>query len=165
MSSAATDARYIKPGRFVTPWANRVVMWLVGRGVSVWGARVLEVQGRRSGLTRRVAVNLLTVDGVDYLVAPRGETEWVRNLRAAGSGRLVLGRRATGFDAVEVAVAERPAVLRPYLRRWRFEVGIFFDGVDADSTEAELAAIAHRHPVFRLVERGTEPASSQELRS
>ncbi|HVA53712.1 MAG TPA: nitroreductase/quinone reductase family protein, partial [Acidimicrobiales bacterium] len=72
------------------------------RGISVWGSRVLRVKGRTSGRWRSTPVNLLTLDGNRYLVAPRGETQWVRNLRATEAGELVLGRRVEVFRAVEL---------------------------------------------------------------
>jgi deazaflavin-dependent oxidoreductase (nitroreductase family) len=119
-------------------------------GISLLGSRVLEVQGRTSGQPRRTPVNLLSLDGERYLVAPRGETQWVRNLRASGEGRLLLGRRGEDFAAVELADEQKPAVLRAYLKRWKFEVGVFFDGVGPDSPEDELLKAAAKHPVFRL---------------
>ena len=117
----------------------------------MWGSRVLEVPGRRTGEPRRVPVNLLTLDGVDYLVSPRGEGQWVRNVRA-NDGRLdlLLGRHRTHHVAHELADADKVDVLRAYLRRWKFEVGQFFDGVDADSSDEVLLARAPKHPVFRL---------------
>jgi hypothetical protein len=96
-------------------------------------------------------VNLLTFDGQRYLVAPRGETQWVKNLRKAGGGELQLGRKTEPFRAVELPDEERPDVLRAYLKRWKAEVGIFFGGVGADSPEEDLRRIAPDHPVF-LVE-------------
>ena len=86
-----------------------------------------------------------------YLVSARGEGEWVRNVRAAdGRLDLLLGRRREHRVAAEVADADKVAILRAYLRRWKAEVGVFFDGVSADSSDAEIAAIAPRHPVFVL---------------
>jgi deazaflavin-dependent oxidoreductase (nitroreductase family) len=141
---------YAAPGWFTHQVFNRAVAWLTRRGVSVWGSRVLEVRGRRSGQWRSTPVNLLETGDGTYLVAPRGETQWVRNLRAAGAGRLRLGRRSWGFTAVELPAGEAVGVLRPYLQRWKWEVGQFFDGVGPDATDQELARIAPRHPVFRL---------------
>jgi hypothetical protein len=97
-----------------------------------------------------VPVNLLALDSARYLVAPRGETQWVRNLRAAGGGELVLGRRVEPFTVTELPDGEKPPVLRAYLKRWKAEVGVFFDGVSATSTDEELTRIAGRHPVFRI---------------
>ena len=118
------------------------------------GSRVLETTGRKSGLPRRTPVNLLTFEGSIYLVSPRGEAEWVRNVRAAGGSlSLILGRRKTNYVATEVEGDERIPVLREYLRRWKFEVGVFFGGVGPDSSDSELRAIAERHPVFALRSR------------
>lgn len=111
---------------------------------------MLEVRGRTSGEWRRTPVNLLTLDGGRYLVAPRGQTQWVRNLRASGEGRLLLGRRSEPFAATELTDDEKPPLLRAYLKRWKFEVGMFFGGVGPDSPDAELRRIAPDHPVFRL---------------
>ena len=142
--------RFQRPGWFTKNVFNRVVATLTRMGVSVAGSRVLEVPGRKSGEPRRTPVNLLSLDGQRYLVAPRGHTQWVRNLRASGSGRLLLGRRAEAFTAVEVEDADKPGILRAYLKRWKWEVGAFFGGVGPDSDDGELARIAPDHPIFRI---------------
>ncbi|HET6692567.1 MAG TPA: nitroreductase family deazaflavin-dependent oxidoreductase [Miltoncostaeaceae bacterium] len=142
--------RYVVPDAFTRRVMNPAVTLLTRLGISVMGSRVLEVAGRRSGLPRRTPVNLLQVGDDRYLVAPRGDTQWVRNLRAAGEGHLLLGRRRTRFAAREVPVDEREPVLRAYLKRWTWEVGKFFGGVKADSPAEDLARIAPDHPVFRL---------------
>jgi deazaflavin-dependent oxidoreductase (nitroreductase family) len=144
-----TMTRYIKPKRS-TNLFNEVVATLTRLGFSVWGSRVLAVRGRSSGEWRTNPVNLLTVDGVRYLVAPRGHTQWVRNLRVAGTGELRLGRRTETFTPTELADADKPAILRAYLKRWKFEVGVFFDGIDHTATDEELLAVAPGYPVFRL---------------
>jgi deazaflavin-dependent oxidoreductase (nitroreductase family) len=147
---AVTTRRYLEPGRLDRVF-NRIVAALTRRGISVWGSRVLYVRGRVSGEWRTTPVNLLTHDGQRYLVAPRGETQWVRNLRAAGGGELHVGRRAEVFTATEVGDADKPEILRAYLAQWKFEVGAFFDGAGPDAAPGELARIAPAHPVFRLV--------------
>ncbi|MEE4544941.1 nitroreductase family deazaflavin-dependent oxidoreductase [Streptomyces sp. V4-01] len=139
-----------KPGWFTVNVFNRAVTWMTRRGISVWGSRVLAVRGRKSGEWRRTPVNLLTVDGDRYLVAPRGHVQWTHNMRAAGGGRLLLGKRVEEFTATEVADEDKADVLRAYLKRWKAEVGVFFGGVGPDSTDEELRAIAPKHPVFRL---------------
>src|SRR6188508_3748615 len=128
-------------------------------GVSVWGSRELRVLGRTSGEWRTTPVNLLTVDGEQFLVAPRGLTQWVKNLRVAGTGELRVGRRTESFRATEIADAEKAPILRAYLKRWKAEVGVFFGGVSATSSDEELQRIAPDHPVFR-VEEPTSPAGS-----
>jgi hypothetical protein len=144
------DTRYREPGWFTRHVFNPVVAGLTRRGVSLWGSRVLSVPGRVSQEIRSTPVNVLDVDGRRFLVAPRGETQWVLNVRAAGGCTLRVGRRAETARLEELDHADKPAVLRPYLRRWKWEVGQFFDGVSADSTDAELLAIAPNHPVFEI---------------
>jgi deazaflavin-dependent oxidoreductase (nitroreductase family) len=129
---------------------NSTVAGLTRLGVSVWGSRVLRVRGRKSGVWRSNPVNVLTLDGRRYLVAPRGETEWVRNFRVAQEGELVVGRRVEQFTAEELGDDDKVQVLRAYLRRWKFEVGRFFSGVSADSSDDDLRRIAPEHPVFRI---------------
>jgi deazaflavin-dependent oxidoreductase (nitroreductase family) len=143
-------ARYQRPGWFTAKVFNPMVTRVTRLGLSVAGSRVLEVRGRKSGEPRRTPVNLMTFEGRRYLVAARGETHWVRNLRAVGEGRLLVGRRAEGFSAVELADEEKPALLRAYLKQWKWEVGQFFDGVGPDANDEELRRIAPDHPVFRL---------------
>ncbi|HEY2214380.1 MAG TPA: nitroreductase/quinone reductase family protein, partial [Acidimicrobiales bacterium] len=123
-------------------------------GLSVRGSRVLEHKGRTSGTLHHTPVNVLTIDSAQYLISARGTTEWVRNVRAnRGDLVLQLGRRRHEYSTIEVPAAERTAILRAYLARWKFEVGMFFEGVGPDSTDAEFEAIAERHPVFLLNER------------
>jgi deazaflavin-dependent oxidoreductase (nitroreductase family) len=141
---------YVRPGWFTTKVFNPMVAALTRVGVSVYGSRVLEVRGRHSGEWRQTPVNLLHHDGTDYLIAPRGHTQWVKNLRASGEGRLRVGRQVQPFRAVELSDDEKPRVLRAYLRKWKFEVGAFFDGVGPESSEAELQRIAPDHPAFRV---------------
>lgn len=144
------DAHYQRPGWFTTQVFNRVVAGLTRAGISVLGSRVLEVPGRKTGEPRRTPVNLLKFEGARYLVAPRGHTQWVRNLRASGGGRLWLGRRSEPFTATELPDDAKPPLLRAYLKRWKFEVGAFFGGVGPDSSDDDLRRIAPDHPVFRL---------------
>lgn len=144
-------AHYKPPDPFTRHVFNPLVAGLTRLGIGVFGSRVLEVRGRTSGQPRRTPVNLLRLDGEEYLVAPRGHTQWVRNIRVTGTGRLLRGRRAQTIAVRELSDAEKPPVLRAYLKRWAFEVGVFFDGVSARSSDAELLGIAPDHPVFRLV--------------
>ena len=144
-------SHYKRPDWFTRNVMNHFLNLLMRLGISVWGSRVLEHKGRKSGELHRTPVNPLMYEARQYLVAARGETEWVRNVRAAnGSLTLILGRHRQALTAVEVPVGARTEVLRAYLRRWKFEVGMFFEGVGPDSTDAEFAAIAQRHPVFVL---------------
>jgi deazaflavin-dependent oxidoreductase (nitroreductase family) len=149
-TSATAHFERKRPGWFTSHMFNPVVAGLTRLGISLFGSRVLEVRGRKSGEPRRTPVNLLTFDGERYLVAPRGDTQWTRNLRVAGEGKLLVGSRSEPFTAVELLDEEKPPVLRAYLKRWKFEVGAFFDGVGPDSSEQEMLSAAPKHPVFRL---------------
>jgi deazaflavin-dependent oxidoreductase (nitroreductase family) len=146
--------RFQEPGWFTRNVFNRIVAGLARLGISLAGSRVLEVQGRKSGEWRQTPVNPLDFDGERYLVSPRGNSQWVRNMRASGGGRLVRGRRVEEFTAVEVPEAERPDLLRAYLVKWKWEVGAFFGGVGPDSSDEELRRIAADHPAFRITSRG-----------
>jgi deazaflavin-dependent oxidoreductase (nitroreductase family) len=149
--TGAPNPHYRKPGWFTQRVLNRMVAGLTRLGISVWGSRVLEVRGRKSGQPQQVPVNLLVHQGREYLVSARGVGQWVRNLRAAGGELdLLVGRRREHRHAEEVADADKVEILRAYLRRWKAEVGVFFEGVSATSGDAEIAAIAPRHPVFVL---------------
>ena len=143
-------AHYQQPGWFTRNVFNRAVAGLTRAGVSVAGSRVLEVRGRKSGEWRRTPVNVLTLDGVRYLVSPRGHSQWVRNIRVSGQARLVLGRRAESIAVTELADDEKVPQLRAYLKHRRWEVGAFFGGVRPDSPDEDLRRIAPDHPVFRI---------------
>jgi deazaflavin-dependent oxidoreductase (nitroreductase family) len=142
--------RYQKPDWLTRCVVNPLVATLSSWGVSLRGSRVLVVRGRKAGQIRATPVNPLDIGGTRYLVAPRGETEWVRNLRAARGGELRLGRLHEPIGVEELPDEAKPPILREYLRRWKTETGRFFDGVTAESPEAELRRIAARHPVFKV---------------
>ncbi|SEL93573.1 nitroreductase family deazaflavin-dependent oxidoreductase [Streptacidiphilus jiangxiensis] len=152
--STTAAPRLVKPqGRFMVALdkvTRDLITWLTYRGVSVYGSRVLAVRGRKSGEWRTTPVNLLVIDGRRYLVAPRGHTQWVRNMRAVGGGELRLGKKVETFDATELTDADKPVVLRAYMKQWAWEVSYFFGDVNADSPEAELQRIAPGFPVFRI---------------
>ncbi len=143
---------YRKPGLFTARVFNPVVSFLAGRlGLSLKGARVLAVQGRKSGEWHRTPVNPLSFEGQRYLVAPRGETQWVRNIRVSRAGRLTVGGKTEDVRVQEVPDHEKPPIMRAYLQEWAWEVKQFFGGVGADAPETELALIAPKHPVFRIL--------------
>jgi deazaflavin-dependent oxidoreductase (nitroreductase family) len=145
--------RYQRPGWFTKHVFNPAAAGLTRLGLPVAGSRVLEVRGRNSGEWRSTPVNPLEHDGGRYIVAPRGETHWVRNLRASGEGRL-RGRHAIEeFTATEVADEDKLPLLRAYLEKWAWEVGAFFQGVGADAPEEDLRRIAPLHPIFRISPR------------
>ena len=145
-----SPTRYVPPAGRLDRWFGAVVRWLTAHGISLLGSRVLVVRGRTSGEPRSTPVNLLELDGERYLVAPRGNTQWVRNARAAGTAELRLGSRGEQVRLTEVPVEDRVPVLRVYLKRWGWEVGRFVEGLTKNSTDAEVAAVAPGMPVFRV---------------
>ena len=146
--------RYVMPttpmGRRLGHLSNWTVATLTRHGISMRGSRVLSVRGRKSGEWRSTPVNPLPYEGNTYLVSPRGQTQWVRNMRVAGGGELRVGRRVESFTATELPDEQKPPLLREYLRRWKFEVGMFFEDVTPDSPDSRLLEIAPGFPVFQV---------------
>jgi len=147
------DKRYVTVGMgAIGDLMKRTVSGLTKLGISLMGSRVLAVRGRKSGEWRTTPVNLLVIDGRRYLVAPRGHTQWVKNLRVNDVATLRLGRRVETFRGVELADADKPPILRAYLKKWAWEVGAFFgDDVKADSPQETLLRVAPGFPVFEIV--------------
>lgn len=144
-------SRYQRPPWIVQHVANPIIAVLAGKlGLDMRGAWVLTVPGRRTRKPHSVPVNLLELNGERFLVAPRGNTEWVRNLRAAGRGTLRKGKQELVFQAEEIPDDQKPPVLREYLRRWGKETTAQFGVRGPDIPDEELRWIAPNHPVFRL---------------
>ncbi len=143
-------ARYERPDWVTKYLANPAVSLLTRLGISLRGSRLLAVRGRTSGEWRQTPVNPLTLAGQRYLVAPRGTTQWVRNLRVSGVGVLRIGRTDERFRAVEVPDEEKPPILCAYLQHWKSETGKFFAVSSPDAPDDELRRIAPDHPVFRI---------------
>lgn len=150
ITNANGSNRYLPPDRLTRRVFNPLIGALTKLGLGVRGARLLAVPGRVSGEIQTTPVNVLSLDGERYLVAPRGVTDWVRNVRAAGGAELRVGRRREQVALVELSDAAKPPVLRAYIRVWRSEVGKFFDGITDDATDEQLLEIAGGYPAFRL---------------
>ncbi|WP_018179667.1 nitroreductase/quinone reductase family protein [Jongsikchunia kroppenstedtii] len=155
MNAGSASTYYKAPtGRFERGM-NASITWLARHGISLYGSSELIVTGRKSGTPQRIAVNPLNIEGERFLIAPRGTTQWVRNLRAAGgAAELRVGRRTEAFTAQELA-ADDPAtieVLREYVRRWGWEVKAMLpEPIDAESDDATMARVAAQLPMFRIV--------------
>lgn len=155
----ASPERHVAVDALTRRVANPLLSAAIRLGWGVRGARILSVVGRRSGFERRAIVIPVEIDGDLHLVAPRGGTDWVRNLRAAGTCGLRLGRHHEEFDAVEVDGLGRLPVLRHYLARNRALVAGILDDLDEDSADADLVAAATGIPVFRLTRRASRHAT------
>src|ERR1700760_4042917 len=103
--------QYEEPNRAARA-ANAAIRWLAEMGISIAGTRALRVRGRKTGKQRGVVINLLTIDGVDYLVSPRGNTQWARNVRAAGVVEMGPRWRRRQGQATEIADAAQAELLQ-----------------------------------------------------
>ncbi len=138
---------YKRPGFLTTNVLNKVMILATKVGLSPSGAYTLAVAGRTSGNVRTMPVNPLTFEGKRYLVAPRGDTHWVRNLRAAGTAELRLGRKKESIHVAEVVDGEKAPILKAYLDRWGSVTATHF-GVPKTYTAADIERIVPRSPVF-----------------
>ncbi len=143
--------RYDEPNRIVRA-ANAPMRWLAELGISIAGTRALRVRGRKTGKLRGVVVNLLHVDGVDYVVSPRGDTQWARNVRAAGVVEMGPRWRNQRVRISEVDDAAKPELLQRYLARWYWQVKGYVAGLTPESSDQQLRAAAPLIPVFVLAE-------------
>ncbi|BBY10197.1 nitroreductase/quinone reductase family protein [Mycobacterium marseillense] len=143
------STRYEEPNRAARA-ANVAIRWLADAGISIAGTRALRVRGRKTGKQRAVVINLLRVDGVDYLVSPRGNTQWARNVRAAAVVELGPRWRRQRVRASEVDDTVKPELLRRYLGRWYWQVKDYVAGLTPDSSDEQLRAAAPTIPVFAL---------------
>src|SRR5919106_3627959 len=140
---------YHKPGWFTRNVFNRLVSGLHKLGLGVQGSETLAVRGRKSGEIRTNPVNPFEIDGRTYLLAPRGTTQWVRNLRAAGEGELRRGRKARRFRAREVPDSEKLPLLRLYMEKWAWEVKSFME-IEADAPDEEVRRVAPPLPALEI---------------
>jgi deazaflavin-dependent oxidoreductase (nitroreductase family) len=147
------SVRYDEPNR-TAKTANALIRWLAELGVSIAGTRALRVRGRATGQLRSVVINVLTVDDREYLVSPRGTTQWVRNVRAAGEVDMGPRWRSRRVRVIEVDDAAKPELLRRYLDRWFWEVKGHIAGLTPESTDEQVAAAATSIPVFVLADVG-----------
>jgi hypothetical protein len=142
--------RYDEPNRLART-VNELFRWLAEAGIGLAGTRALRIRGRNTGKLRGVVINLMTVQGRDYVVSPRGNTQWVRNARAAGQVEMGPRWRSRDVQIIEVADDAKPELLKLYLKRWYWEVKGHVGGLTPDSTDEQIRAVAPSIPVFELV--------------
>jgi hypothetical protein len=130
---------------------NELIRWLAEAGISVAGTRALRVRGRKTGKLRGVVINLLTVDGRDYVVSPRGDTQWARNARRAGVVEMGPRWRGREVPITEIGDDAKPQLLKCYLDRWYWEVKGHVGGLTPNSSDDEVRAAALSIPVFELL--------------
>ena len=126
---------YLKP-----PWFTRAIFNKVAMATGIGGSETLTVTRRVSKQPQQIPVVVPEVDGVKYLVSTRGETEWVKNVRAIPD--VTVGDQK--YVATEIPVEQRGPVIAAY----RPTAGKVVEGYwrqlpdDAD------------HPVFALTAKG-----------
>ncbi len=133
----------------LTQVMNRFLSWLASLGLTSSDTVTLEVKGRRSGRVRSNPVTWVEHDGQRYLVSPRGESEWVRNVRAAGGEAAIRHRGRKRVRLEEIAAGERAPIIKAYLGKTATATRQHF-GIDPKAELSEFEAIAARHPVFRI---------------
>jgi deazaflavin-dependent oxidoreductase (nitroreductase family) len=131
-------------------WFSRVYGALVGAGIGFAHNFVLEVRGRKSGRLYSTPVDVVRLGPRRYLVAPRGETQWVRNARSTGRVTLRKGSRSEELALRELGDAEKPEVLKAYLDAFKRSVQRFFP-VPAGSPRDAFVPLAPDYPAFELV--------------
>ncbi len=129
---------------------NRLIGFLVGRGMGLAHMYLLEVRGRKSGKLYTTPVDLLILGSKKYLVAPRGYTQWVRNAEAAGEINLRKGSKVMEYRLRALSKEERPPILKEYLDQFKNEVKSFFP-VPAGSPVEMFIPIAESYPAFELI--------------
>jgi deazaflavin-dependent oxidoreductase (nitroreductase family) len=143
------EAVYKKPDWFTAHVMNPFLKGVHRLGIRVQGSETLAIRGRKSGEIRTNPVNPFELDGRTYLFAPRGTTQWVRNLRAAGEGELRSGRKVRRFHAQEVPDSEKLPLMRLYMDKWAWEVKGFL-GIDPKAPDEEVERVLPDHPAFVL---------------
>lgn len=141
--------KFRPPSRF-EHWFNALVAMLAKFGITFRDGYRLLVTGRKSGKIYAVAVTVLTLEGQKYLVAPRGETQWVRNARAAGEVVLEKGDNKKRYAVEEISGPNKNLVLAAYLNQYHKAVQRYFP-LEAGSAPEQFDSIAHAFPVFLLV--------------
>ena len=146
---ADTRRRHVPESR-IDRLLNRAFGVAVGLGLGFSHNYLLAVRGRKTGMTFTTPVNLLDYDGRRFLVASRGETQWVRNARAAGRIALSKGSRRLEFQVRELAPHLKPPILKAFLDRFATSVQRFYP-IPKGSPVESFEPIANRYPVFELI--------------
>jgi len=147
------------------PWwlkpSNRVVMALNRLGLAIGTQHVLSIPGRKTGVLRSTPVSLLTVEGRRYIVTV-GETDWVKNARAAGWGMLTRGRKQERVAMIELPVELRGPILREFPRQVPHGVQFFTLVLGLSNDPEAFAAAAPQCPVFRVEALVSDPLISSQ---
>lgn len=155
MSNTANTATETKMPEVREPGAvgkafNRFFGFLVGLGVGPRYAYVLEVRGRKTGRIYSTPVNVMESGSKQYLVAPRGRTQWVRNAEATGEVTLKRGSLRKRYRLLAIPDQDKLPLLKLYLESYPAAVQRFFP-VQAGCGAEAFRPIAGYYPVFELM--------------
>jgi deazaflavin-dependent oxidoreductase (nitroreductase family) len=128
---------------------NRAFGVFVGLGLAPRGYCLLQVKGRKTGRVYSNPVSLVELRGVRFLVAPRGRTQWVRNVEASNEVVFKRGASTERCRLRPLADADKAPVLHAYVRKYGSVVQRYFP-VPAGSPPAAFGQIAGRYPVFEI---------------
>ena len=140
---------YRRPSKLVQ-WMNGFMSWLASIGIGPSRMITLEVNGRRSGRPRGAVLNIVEYEGQRYLVSPRGESEWVRNVRAAGGQAAIRHGGREQVKLLEIGAEERAPIIQKYLKENTLSTKAHF-GIEPDAALEAFQRIAGLHPVFRII--------------
>jgi deazaflavin-dependent oxidoreductase (nitroreductase family) len=146
MSSTPASFRSPSPPERVL---NRLFGFLVGLGIGFRHNYLLQVRGRKSGRIYSTPVDLLEIQSRQFLVAPRGRTQWVRNAEAAGEITLKKGSMNQRFRLRPLTDQEKPEILKAYLDKFKREVQRYFP-VPAGSPLEAFRGLVQNYPAFEL---------------
>lgn len=135
--------------------ANFFTIPLLRHGVKLGNMALLTVRGRKSGVPHTTPLAVVERNNQRYLVGTTGESQWVRNLRAAGTAVLTRGRHAESITIVELAPSEAAIILKDNLSKAPSFVRQYFDVTPA-SPLADFEREALRHPVFLVQSLATQ---------
>jgi|SRR5215471_5561523 len=143
-----SGSRYLAPSAMERRF-NSLFGFLVGLGLGLPHNYLLQVHGRKTGRIYSTPVNVLDYEGKRFLVAPRGETQWVRNAIATGHVWLKRGRSSEKFVLRALDDRDKPTLLSEYLNRYKRTVQRYFP-VQAGSPKESFSSVAANYPVFEL---------------
>ncbi len=127
---------YLKPRAIETRIFNKLAMHS-----TLWDVHTLEVARRNAVDPQRIPVIPLEHDGSLFVVSTRGESDWVKNVRAAGIVRLGQKGNFGTYAATEVPADERSGIVTAYRKKAGREVNGYWKTLPGDAD----------HPTFKLI--------------
>jgi len=150
MSDQRQSSRQFTKPSAVDRIFNRAFSYLLKIGIGLPHNFLLEVRGRKSGRVYSTPVNVLGRNGKRYLVAPRGYTQWVRNVIASGGAVLARGSHREMVHLEMIDDNDKPEILKAYLERYKLTVQRYFP-IPAGSPLEAFQPLIPQYPVFEVI--------------